>query len=195
MKLSIKKTVLSVFGLFALLACPAKSFSQKSAVSLQKGKSLRAPAYPLVTHNPYFSIWSMGDELNATPIQHWTGADKALIGIVKGDDQYFRFLGAESRSYKTLLPASDEAEDTAAYSESKPAENWTKPDFDDSSWEKGAAPFGDDTSKAKTVWMSKDLWYRQYAYRFEYGTGRAFGFGHRRLLFENVESEGDEIAN
>ena len=34
---------------------------------------LRAPAYPLVTIDPYTSAWSMTDNLYDGPVRHWTG--------------------------------------------------------------------------------------------------------------------------
>src|SRR6187399_663470 len=75
---------------------------------LSVAQTLRAPAYPLITHDPYFSIWSMTDTLNAAPTRHWTGSDQALLGMVKVDGIVYRFLGAEEQGFKTILPASDE---------------------------------------------------------------------------------------
>src|SRR5690242_15845954 len=71
-------------------------------------QSLRAPAYPLIAHDPYFSIWSMTDTVNAVPTRHWTGTDQALLGMVKVDGTVYRYLGAVEEGYKTILPASDE---------------------------------------------------------------------------------------
>ena len=42
---------------------------------------LRAPAYPLINVDPYFTIWSMADRLHDVPVKHWTGSDNTLIGI------------------------------------------------------------------------------------------------------------------
>ena len=42
----------------------------------------KAPAYPLITHDPYFSIWSNTDKLNESVTHHWTGAEQSLVGIV-----------------------------------------------------------------------------------------------------------------
>lgn len=57
----------------------------------------KAPAYPLVTHDPYFSIWSMTDTLNTSSTKHWTGRDQPLTGLIKVDGITWRVIGAESK--------------------------------------------------------------------------------------------------
>ena len=42
---------------------------------------LRAPAYPLVTIDPYTSGWSFTDQLNADQTRHWTGKPFPLLGV------------------------------------------------------------------------------------------------------------------
>lgn len=58
---------------------------------------LRPPAVPLVTHDPYLSVWSFGDTLTESWTRHWTGANQALCGIVRIDGKPWRFLGPEPR--------------------------------------------------------------------------------------------------
>jgi hypothetical protein len=124
-------------------------------------QQFRAPAYPLVTHDPYFSIWSTTDLLTASSTKHWTGADHSLTGLIKCDGTIYRFLGDNEKLYKVIAPASDEVNYEAAYTELKPADDWNSFSFNDSQWKIGQAPFGDKKSVDKTIWRSKDIWVRR----------------------------------
>ncbi len=119
----------------------------------------KAPAYPLITHDPYFSVWSFSDTLSATPTKHWTGTDQPLLGLIRVDGNTYRFLGNEPKLYKQIAPTSDEAAYEVKYTETAPEENWMDPAFNDSQWKTGAAPFGD--GAARTRWRSHNLWTRR----------------------------------
>ncbi|SIN66705.1 glutaminase family protein [Chitinophaga niabensis] len=121
----------------------------------------KAPSYPLITHTPYFSIWSNTDQLNASVTKHWTGADHSLLGIIKVDDTWYRFLGKETDEFATVLPTADETPYEVAYTISKPEQGWQEPGFNDAAWKTGGAPFSDDRRTAKTYWNTNDLWVRR----------------------------------
>ncbi|MFP5230935.1 MAG: glutaminase domain-containing protein [Acidobacteriota bacterium] len=59
-------------------------------------QSMRPPAVPLIVHDPYFSVWSMADHLTDGPPKHWSGVDQDIHGIVRVDQENYRFLGAPS---------------------------------------------------------------------------------------------------
>lgn len=54
---------------------------------------MRLPAYPLITIDPFMSIWSMNDILTAGNTQLWCGQDKTMQGVITVDGKTFRFMG------------------------------------------------------------------------------------------------------
>ena len=64
--------------------------------------NFRPPAVPLVTHDPYFSIWSTADSLTGQPTKHWTGAVQSLSSLVRVDGVSYRITGHEPRKLPAL---------------------------------------------------------------------------------------------
>ncbi len=69
---------------------------------------MKLPAYPIVTIDPHFSIWSKTDWLGGDDTRLWYGAKKRIEGTVTVDSELYRFLG--NGNGDALLQVSEEIE-------------------------------------------------------------------------------------
>ena len=62
-----------------------------------KGKktmnAFRPTAIPLMTTDPFFSIWSFADRLTDDSPRHWTGRRQSMLGVLTVDGVPYRFMG------------------------------------------------------------------------------------------------------
>ncbi len=65
-------------------------------------ESFRPPSVPLVTFDPYLSIWSASDHLTDSPTQHWTKREHSLVSLVRVDGNVFRVMGVEPKDAPAL---------------------------------------------------------------------------------------------
>ena len=125
--------------------------------------TLRAPAYPLITIDPYTSAWSSSDKLTDDVVRHWTGKQFPLVGAVKIDGKVYRFMGTEQPKLSVLAPTAKEEAWDGIYTTTEPKGEWWNADYDASSWKKGQGAFGTmpNEPKANTKWDTPDLWVRR----------------------------------
>lgn len=56
-------------------------------------QAFRPTAIPLITSDPYFSVWSFSDQLYEDHTRHWTGKPNSLYGVLYIDGVAHRFMG------------------------------------------------------------------------------------------------------
>jgi hypothetical protein len=57
--------------------------------------AFRPPAVPLVTVDPYLSVWSFSDHLTYDATRHWSGTPMTMQSIVRVDGNAYRIMGNE----------------------------------------------------------------------------------------------------
>jgi hypothetical protein len=70
--------------------------------TLAQAAPFRPPAVPLVTCDPYLSVWSFNDRLNDADTHHWTGKPHTLLSLVRIDGKAYRLAGARPANVPAL---------------------------------------------------------------------------------------------
>lgn len=96
----MKKISAIILAAVALASCKGGDAADLVPVS-----ELRAPAYPLVTIDPYTSAWSAADHLYDAPVTHWTGQEFPLDGFITVDGTEYRFMGA-GKTFRSIAQSS-----------------------------------------------------------------------------------------
>ena len=63
------------------------------APNAAQADTFRPPAVPLVTSDPYLSIWSEADHLNDATTVHWTRHRMPLVSLIRIDGKPYRLMG------------------------------------------------------------------------------------------------------
>ncbi|MEZ0609874.1 glutaminase domain-containing protein [Fibrella sp. WM1] len=139
----------------------ARLIHSSAALPGAASAALNPPATPLITVDPYTSIWSFGDQLNDQPTRHWTGRPHDLNGLIRVDGRLYRFMGNPTFAGDTLVrPGARVAQEARFRTEAPDNDRWMQPDFDDSQWQRGLAPFGSRPTD-RTPWKTPDIWVRR----------------------------------
>jgi hypothetical protein len=134
----------SILALSVAAGVPAVAQTAEDFIPY-KESDLRLPSVPLLTNDPYFSIWSNYDTLNGGPTRMWCEHEKAVNGILRVDGVSYRFMGAERTNLLSPIAPLTIDGDGWSGKVSHDRQNgtaWTAPGFNDSSWKTEQAAWG-----------------------------------------------------
>jgi hypothetical protein len=57
-----------------------------------QSQRLRAPAVPLIVHNPFMSVWQRADNLTDTFATFWGGDSLGIAGLARIDGVTYRYM-------------------------------------------------------------------------------------------------------
>ncbi|HET6386385.1 MAG TPA: DUF5127 domain-containing protein [Armatimonadota bacterium] len=86
-----RAAVAALAAVVAGLLAPLPALAQSPANTTE----FRPPAVPLVTFDPYLSIWSEADHLTDENTRHWTRREQSLRSLIRIDGKTYRLMGAD----------------------------------------------------------------------------------------------------
>jgi hypothetical protein len=91
----MKKTILLFLTFSIFISLGAQTPNNQPA-------AFRPPSVPLVTHDPYFSIWSPADRLTDQETVHWTGTRNPMHSMIRVDGQVYRIMGSSPSNIEPM---------------------------------------------------------------------------------------------
>jgi hypothetical protein len=79
-------------GIAAIALIPLGAQAQTTGAT-----AFRPPAVPLVTSDPYLSIWSGADRLAGDVTRHWTRRPHSLVSLIRVDGRAYRLMGIDPK--------------------------------------------------------------------------------------------------
>lgn len=79
----------------ALLLAWILGSAAQGVIAADATEAFRPPAVPLVTFDPYLSIWSEADHLTDNNTRHWTRHEQALASLIRVDGKAYRLMGPD----------------------------------------------------------------------------------------------------
>ena len=74
----------------------------KPVTPAQQNLHLRPPAVPLLTSDPYLSVWSGADQATGDVTRHWTRHPHPLVSLIRIDGVTYRILGNKPEAVPAL---------------------------------------------------------------------------------------------
>ena len=90
------------FNTINVCTCVVAGFCLLAVSNSICAEPFRPPAVPLVTFDPYLSVWSEADHLTDANTVHWTGREQSLSGLIRIDGHTWRWMGAEPKNISAL---------------------------------------------------------------------------------------------
>lgn len=89
-----KNNILFLFLFTLIVAC--------SQTGNEQPVTFRPPSVPLISHDPYFSVWSPADRLTDRETVHWTGTKNPIHSMIRIDGKTYRLTGSDPTNLEPL---------------------------------------------------------------------------------------------